>query len=99
MIEKLKQDVKEKFKAHPKRYEHILGVVKTAISLALRYGVDSNKAYIAAIFHDYTKYDTLAFQTSVLSDDLIKEYDNHPVMYHALSAAQILKTKYDIHDE
>jgi len=99
MIEKLKQDVKEKFKAHPKRYEHILGVVKTAISLALRYGVDSNKAYITAIFHDYTKYDTQAAQTSVLKDEEIQTYKDQPVMYHALSAAQILKTKYDIHDE
>ena len=63
MIEQLKKDVANKLKDHPKRYEHSVGVVKTAISLALRYGVDSNKAYIAAIFHDYTKYDTLTFQT------------------------------------
>lgn len=98
MIEQLKQDVANKFKDHPKRYEHILGVVKTAISLALRYGVDSNKAYIAAIFHDYTKYDTLTFQTSVLSDNLINKYANQPVMYHALSAAAILKSKYGIDD-
>lgn len=99
MIDKITEDVRLKYKDNPKRYEHILGVVKTAVSLSLRYGVDSNKAYIAAIFHDYTKYDDINSQTSVLDINEIKAYEDVPVMYHALSAAAILKNTYNIEDE
>ena len=38
------------------RYLHTLGVMETAISLAEKYGADSKKAEIAAIFHDYAKF-------------------------------------------
>ncbi|PFO03644.1 phosphohydrolase [Bacillus sp. AFS076308] len=38
------------------RYQHTLGVMETAISLAEKYGADVKKAEIAAIFHDYAKF-------------------------------------------
>jgi predicted HD superfamily hydrolase involved in NAD metabolism len=38
------------------RYQHTLGVMETAISLARKYGVDEKKAELAAIFHDYAKF-------------------------------------------
>jgi predicted HD superfamily hydrolase involved in NAD metabolism len=38
------------------RYQHTLGVMETAISLAEKYGADVTKAEIAAIFHDYAKF-------------------------------------------
>lgn len=99
MIDLIFEDVKTKYKTRPERFEHILGVVQTAVSLATRYGVDTDKAYIAALFHDYTKYDTLEAQCSVLTQKEIKLYQDYPVMYHALSAASILKSKYTINDE
>ena len=39
-----------------KRYQHTLGVVESAIELANRYGVDSEKAEFAAILHDIAKF-------------------------------------------
>ncbi|BBE39619.1 bis(5'-nucleosyl)-tetraphosphatase (symmetrical) YqeK [Streptococcus dysgalactiae] len=39
----------------PKRFKHVLGVEKAALSLAERYGCDSNKASLAALLHDYAK--------------------------------------------
>ncbi len=33
----------------PKRFKHVLGVEKAALSLAERYGCDSNKASLAAL--------------------------------------------------
>lgn len=98
MIEKIFDDVKDKFKDHPKRFTHTLGVIKTAVSLSLRYGVDSDKAYLAALFHDYTKYETLAEQTKVLSYDDVVRFESEPVVYHALSAAETLKNKYQVTD-
>ncbi|WP_210366914.1 bis(5'-nucleosyl)-tetraphosphatase (symmetrical) YqeK [Bacillus sp. REN3] len=38
------------------RYQHTLGVMETAIKLAGKYGVDMEKAELAAIFHDYAKF-------------------------------------------
>lgn len=38
-----------------KRFRHTLGVAEKAVELALRYGADSDKAYIAALLHDLAK--------------------------------------------
>ena len=38
-----------------KRYEHTLNVKKMAVRLAKRYGVDENKAALAALLHDSAK--------------------------------------------
>jgi predicted HD superfamily hydrolase involved in NAD metabolism len=46
--------VKEQLTEH--RYQHTLGVMETAISLANKYGADVKKAELAAIFHDYAKF-------------------------------------------
>jgi len=38
-----------------KRYEHTLNVKKMAVKLAKRYGVDEDKAALAALLHDSAK--------------------------------------------
>ena len=38
-----------------KRYEHTLNVKKMAVRLAKRYGVDEDKAALAALLHDSAK--------------------------------------------
>ena len=38
-----------------KRYEHTLNVRKMAVKLAKRYGVDEDKAALAALLHDSAK--------------------------------------------
>ncbi|OTE88414.1 HD domain-containing protein, partial [Escherichia coli] len=38
-----------------KRFEHVLGVEKTAVALAEKYGASPVKASIAALTHDYAK--------------------------------------------
>ena len=38
-----------------KRFNHVLGVEKTAIELAERYGYDTEKAGLAGLIHDYAK--------------------------------------------
>ena len=45
---------------HKERLEHIFGVVDMAKYLAKQYGVDVKKAKIAAVMHDYCKYDDIA---------------------------------------
>ncbi|WML40630.1 bis(5'-nucleosyl)-tetraphosphatase (symmetrical) YqeK [Neobacillus sp. OS1-2] len=52
--EKALELVKKQLTAH--RYQHTLGVMETAITLAIQYGADEKKAEVAAIFHDYAKF-------------------------------------------
>ena len=44
-----------KEKLDPKRYSHTIGVAKTAKKLALYYGVDPDRAYLAGLLHDCAK--------------------------------------------
>lgn len=53
-FEIIREDLKSKLK--PSRYEHVLGVAKTAFWMALRHGEDVTKAYTAGLLHDCAKY-------------------------------------------
>lgn len=44
-----------RMKGNPRRYQHSLGVAKTAIDLADRYGVDPFPAAFAGLTHDWDK--------------------------------------------
>jgi predicted HD superfamily hydrolase involved in NAD metabolism len=59
--------VKEQLPA--KRYQHTLGVMKTAISLAVKYGEDIKKVELAAIFHDYAKYRSIEEMAAVVRNE------------------------------
>ena len=77
MYEELKEKLLKYVKAHVKesRYRHTLGVVKTALELAEFYGVDKDKAEIAAIFHDACR-DAGNLQHGPAAAELIeKEFD------------------------
>ena len=49
ILTQLKNDLDEN------RYLHTLGVAFTATSMAMKYGVDIQKAYIAGLLHDCAK--------------------------------------------
>ena len=49
LLEKVASDMSEK------RFKHVLGVEKSAIELAERYGYDTEKAGLAGLIHDYAK--------------------------------------------
>ncbi|UOC10870.1 bis(5'-nucleosyl)-tetraphosphatase (symmetrical) YqeK [Streptococcus equinus] len=56
-----------------KRFKHVLGVEKSAIELAERYGYDAEKAGLAGLIHDYAK--ELSDQEFL---DLIDKYNLDP---------------------
>ena len=41
------------------RLNHILGVARLAKSLAIKFNLDAEKAYIAGLLHDYIKYESV----------------------------------------
>ena len=82
-----------------KRYNHSLSVAKLAKELALCHHVDPDKAYMAGLLHDCTKY----FDES-LHDSYLKYYDPDKLSYpesckHSFSAKYYLKEKLNFHDK
>ena len=99
MIDQIKQKVEDKLKKYPKRLAHVLGVYETSVKLAKVHNLDVKKVSIAALYHDYAKYDEIEDQIYSLELDIIKAYVDTPVIYHAFAAAKALEKDYNIHDQ
>ncbi|MDF2534787.1 MAG: metal dependent phosphohydrolase [Bacillales bacterium] len=83
------------------RFFHVIAVVETARELAVKYGADVKKAELAAIFHDYSKYDDIEeMRRIILENDLPKdliEYDTQ--LWHSFVGAFLVKKDLNIKDE
>jgi nicotinate-nucleotide adenylyltransferase len=99
MIEYIKEKVIQKLEKHPKRLIHVFGVAETARSLAQAHQVSEEKAYIAGLYHDIAKYDTIEEQTQFLDLETIHHFKAYPVIFHAYGAASYLKNDFNIDDE
>ena len=85
-----------------KRYEHTLNVKKMAVKLAKRYGVDEDKAALAALLHDSAK--------EISKDEmreLMRQYPQYaeggeerptPV-WHGICASILARTQWGVEDE
>ena len=91
--------VKERVKET--RYIHTLGVIDEALMLANKYGVNPDKARIAASLHDYTKYLDKKTESKIIIKYYGKDiYDRYPrSIYHGLTAAILSKEELGIDDE
>ena len=83
------------------RYEHTLGVEFTAASLAMRYGVDIDKAEIAGLLHDCAK----CIDDEETRDDckkygveLTEVEKRNPFLIHSKLGAVYAEKRYDIKD-
>lgn len=96
MQEKLKDNLLEK------RYNHSIGVMKTAVSLAKRYGVDEEKAAIAGLLHDcaknFSKDDMIALcaEYGICLDSIMKKSTG---LIHGFLGAEVAKREYGVCDE
>lgn len=91
--------VKEQITDH--RYQHTLGVMETAISLAKQYGADEKKAELAAIFHDYAKFRPKDELKQIIlaqryPEDLL---DYHSELWHAPAGAYLVEVEAGIKDK
>jgi len=82
------------------RYEHTVRVMETAIQLAQTYGVDEEKAELAAIFHDYAKYRPLEemrrwIESTYLPKDLLHY---HHELWHGPVGALLVEREIGIND-
>ncbi|MDZ5470912.1 bis(5'-nucleosyl)-tetraphosphatase (symmetrical) YqeK (plasmid) [Bacillus sp. 31A1R] len=91
--------VKKQITKH--RYEHTLGVMETAISLAQQYGADEKKAELSAIFHDYAKFRPKDEMENIIvrekMPELLLKFNSE--LWHAPVGAFLVKTEVGIQDE
>lgn len=85
------------------RYEHTQGVMYTAAALAMRYGIDMNKALLAGLLHDCAKIEKYPPEKMIAACEKfhvpINEYERkHPSLLHAKLGAYIAEKKHDVHD-
>ena len=85
-----------------KRYLHSIGVSNTAACLAMRYGIDCGRAYLAGLLHDCAKGLTgeqLMKKASSHGMDISDtEYDN-PDLLHSKVGSIIAEEEYGIGDK
>ena len=78
----------------PQRYIHSLAVAKEARRLALRYGVDPDKAYTAGLLHDIMKNTKCDTQLQILKDfDILLDTveQRSPKLWHAVTGAAFIE--------
>ena len=100
LIKEMTQYVKTRLS--PRRYEHTKGVVEMAAELASIHGIDADKAFIAALFHDIAKElpAKQAFALCIANDIELDDFEKaHPGIIHGKVGAMILKKEWGIQDE
>lgn len=90
-----------KSKLDPMRYEHSLSVSFTAMSLAMRYNCDLNKAELAGLLHDCAKRyndSTIIAKCRQKGIPLSEDELQAPATIHAKLGAWMAANKYGISD-
>ena len=84
-----------------KRYEHTLNVKKMAVRLAKSYGVDEDKAALAALLHDCTKKLDMEGQLALCAQYHIRldDLERHALkLLHAKTGAAIARDVFGVDD-
>lgn len=98
-LDEIRKDLKKKLKY--KRFEHTVGVMYTAASLAMCYGVDMQKALTAGLLHDCGKYCSVKEQLRLCEKygiELTKYELDMPALIHAKLGACLAEHEYGISD-
>ena len=85
-----------------KRYEHTLNVRKMAVKLAKRYGVDEDKAALAALLHDSAKEISKDEMRAIMRahPELAEGGEERPTpVWHGICAAILARTEWGVEDE
>lgn len=83
-----------------KRLTHILGVAKLAKELAIKYNLDSEKAYVAGLLHDFCKYESISEMLEIINDKEIEaRFKDAPQIYHAYASSVMANKLFNITDE
>ena len=97
-------EIKQKVQKHLDqiRYEHTMGVMYTAAAMAMRYGVDLEKATLAGLLHDCAKCIPSKEKLHLCEKHEIpvsEAESKNPGLLHAKLGAFLAKNKYDVEDQ
>ncbi len=84
-----------------KRYEHTIGVAYTAASMAMRYGIDMESAFLAGLLHDCAKNISDEKKISICEKNNIPITDaefKNPSLLHAKVGSFLALEEYHIKD-
>lgn len=101
MIPWQKYDELLRQKLTPKRYEHSIAVMKRAMELAKRYGVDTEKAKLAGLLHDVMKDEDKRNLLQFIQDSdilLSVAEKNGPPLWHAIGGFLYVRDVLKIED-
>lgn len=89
-----------KSRLNEKRFYHSLCVADEAKRLAIKYGADSEKAYLAGLLHDITKNATVEEHLQIFAQFgiILSDVEKSHKLYHAMSGALYVKHFLDIDD-
>lgn len=89
-LDQIRKRVQDKYEknGHLDRFTHILGVEKMALYLAGKYHVDPVKAQIAALMHDYYKYEPEEELMRLIDPADAEECRKFPVLLHSYASAE-----------
>ncbi|MBR6693981.1 MAG: bis(5'-nucleosyl)-tetraphosphatase (symmetrical) YqeK [Clostridia bacterium] len=99
-IEEYKQILRMRLK--PDRYEHSLCVADEAKRLALKYGGDADKCYLAGLLHDITKNSPREEHLQLFSDFgiILSSVELNAIkLWHAMSGTLFVEHKLGITDK
>ena len=85
-----------------KRYEHTINVKKMAVKLAKQYGVDEEKAALAALLHDSAKELSKDEMRAIMQahPELADGGESRPApVWHGICAAILARTEWGVEDE
>ena len=98
-----KTDITEWLKKNldDERFEHSLGVAETAVRLAEKYGLNTEKAYLAGLVHDCAKCMDKSTQLDIMKNYLdVKECEMiNPKTYHAPVGEYVAHKEFGITDK
>ena len=92
----LKEDINRK------RYIHSIGVSNTSACLAMRYGCDVWKAYVAGLLHDCAKglsEEEMIRAVTEADIELSEIEKSNPELLHAKAGSVLARSKYEINDD
>lgn len=97
---KIEEELKGRLKKS--RYRHTIGVANTCACLAMKYGYDMDKAYLAGLLHDVAKgldSDEMLKYAKKFKLELSDFEREHPFILHGPIGAQIAKKDFGINDK
>ena len=98
-VDEMRRELQRRLKRN--RFAHSIGVANTALTLAKKFGVDEDKAYVAGLLHDCAREfenEELPAQAEARGIKIGEVERAMPLLLHAYIGAKMIKEIYGVDD-